>query len=156
MTETDHPDGPAGWRLGNVPLPEPHLAGLAAGVALQVVRPWPLPWPGRAGQAVGWPLLLGGLGLAAWAVRAAGGVDLARPDRLVATRPYSFSRNPMYLGATLAYVAVAPLAGSAWLLALLPAVLLATHLVVLAEERSLERRFGAAYRGYRARVRRYL
>ena len=38
----------------------------------------------------------------------------------------------------------------------LPVVLAATQVVVGREERSLERRFGAAYRSYRASVRRYL
>jgi protein-S-isoprenylcysteine O-methyltransferase Ste14 len=51
---------------------------------------------------------------------------------------------------------VALVAGTAWPLLLLPFVLAATHLAVLAEERSLERRFGATYRRYRASVRRYL
>ena len=32
----------------------------------------------------------------------------------------------------------------------------ATHVVVVREERSLEARFGAAYRSYRSSVRRYL
>jgi protein-S-isoprenylcysteine O-methyltransferase Ste14 len=35
-------------------------------------------------------------------------------------------------------------------------VLLATHFAVTREERSLEARFGAGYRSYRASVRRYL
>ena len=62
----------------------------------------------------------------------------------------------MYLAWTAGYVGVALVAGTAWPLLLLPFVLAATHLAVLAEERSLERRFGATYRRYRASVRRYL
>ena len=41
-------------------------------------------------------------------------------------------------------------------LLLLPGVLLATHLVVVGEERFLESRFGDAYRSYKRSVRRYL
>jgi protein-S-isoprenylcysteine O-methyltransferase Ste14 len=62
----------------------------------------------------------------------------------------------MYLAWTLGYVGVALVAGTAWPLLLLPVVLLATHVAVLREERSLERRFGAAYRRYKVTVRRYL
>jgi protein-S-isoprenylcysteine O-methyltransferase Ste14 len=35
-------------------------------------------------------------------------------------------------------------------------VLAVTHIVIVREERSLERRFGAAYRSYKRSVRRYL
>jgi protein-S-isoprenylcysteine O-methyltransferase Ste14 len=47
-------------------------------------------------------------------------------------------------------------AGTAWPLLLLPVVLAVTQVVVMREERSLERRFGDAYRTYTASVRRYL
>ena len=143
-------------RWGNVPIPEAHLVGLGAGIVLEVVRPWSLPWPGWAGHGLGWPLILAGVGLGAWAVRAADGVVLDRPDELVVGGPYAYSRNPMYVAWTLGYVGVALVAGTAWPLLLLPAVLVATQVSVVREERSLERRFGAAYRRYRASVRRYL
>jgi protein-S-isoprenylcysteine O-methyltransferase Ste14 len=144
------------WRWGNIPIPQAQLAGLGIGLLLQVVRPWSLPWPAWIGQLGGWPLILAGLWLGAWAVRAAASVDLERPDQLVDTGPYAFSRNPMYLAWTVDYVGVALVAGTAWPLLLLPAVLVVTQVVVLGEERSLERRFGSAYRSYKASVRRYL
>jgi protein-S-isoprenylcysteine O-methyltransferase Ste14 len=121
----------SGWRWGNVPLPETFLAGLGAGLLLQVVAPWRPPW-------------------------AAAEVDLERPDRLVRRGPYAHSRNPMYVASAAVYVGIALVAGAAWPLALLPAVLLATHVVIVREERVLDGRFGAAYRSYRASVRRYL
>jgi protein-S-isoprenylcysteine O-methyltransferase Ste14 len=62
----------------------------------------------------------------------------------------------MYVGWTMVYLGVALMAGSRWLLTLLPAVLAYTHRTVLREERSLETRFGRDYRQYRERVRRYL
>jgi protein-S-isoprenylcysteine O-methyltransferase Ste14 len=148
-------DAPA-WRWGNVPIPEAHQVGLGAGILLQVARPWSLPWPAWVGHGCGWPLILAGLGLGAWAVRAAAGVDLERPDQLVDSGPYAFSRNPMYVAWTVGYVGAALVAGTVWPLLLLPVVLAATQVVVMREERSLERRLGAAYRTYRASVRRYL
>jgi protein-S-isoprenylcysteine O-methyltransferase Ste14 len=89
-------------------------------------------------------------------VRAAADVDLERPDQLVDNGPYAYSRNPMYVAWTVGYVGIALVAGTAWPLLLLPAVLVVTQVAVLREERSLERRFGAAYRSYKTSVRRYL
>jgi protein-S-isoprenylcysteine O-methyltransferase Ste14 len=146
----------AAWRWGNVPLPETFMVGLGAGIVLHLVTPARLSWPAWVGHAVGWPLLLAGLWLAAWAVRSAAGVDLERPDQLVLAGPYALSRNPMYVASTLVYVGIALVLGAAWPLLLLPFVLLATHVVVVREERSLERRFGTAYRTYKKSVRRYL
>jgi protein-S-isoprenylcysteine O-methyltransferase Ste14 len=130
--------------------------GLGTGILLQVVRPWRLPWSAWIGHGCGWPLLLAGLWLAAWAVRAAAGVDLERPNQLIDNGPYALSRNPMYVAWTVGYVGVAMVAGTAWPLLLLPVVVVATQVVVVREERSLERRFGAVYRNYRSSVRRYL
>jgi len=148
--------GAPAWRWGNIPIPEAHLVGLATGFLLQVVRPWSLPWPAWIGHGCGWPLILAGLWLGAWAVRAAAGVDLERPNQLVDSGPYAFSRNPMYVAWTVGYVGAALVAGTAWPLLLLPVVLVVTQVVVLREERSLERRFGAAYRSYKTSVRRYV
>jgi protein-S-isoprenylcysteine O-methyltransferase Ste14 len=149
------PDAPA-WRWGNIPIPQAHLVGLGTGILLQVLTPWRLPWPAWIGQVCGWPLILAGLELGAWAVRAATGVDLERPNRLLDSGPYAFSRNPMYLAWTAGYVGVALVAGTAWPLLLLPVVLGVTQVVVLREERSPERRFGDVYRSYKTSVRPYL
>jgi protein-S-isoprenylcysteine O-methyltransferase Ste14 len=89
-------------------------------------------------------------------VRAAAGVDLERPNQLVASGPYAYGRNPMYVAWTAGYMGVALVAGTTWPLLLLPVVLVVTQVMVLREERSLERRFGDAYRSYKASVRRYL
>jgi protein-S-isoprenylcysteine O-methyltransferase Ste14 len=144
------------WRWGNVPLPEPHLGGLGVGILLHVAAPWGLPWPAWVSHASGWPLILAGLWLVAWALRAAGVVDLERPNQLVLKGPYAFSRNPMYAGWTLVYVGIALVVNTVWLLLLLPVVLLVTQIVVVREERSLEGRFGSAYRSYKTSVRRYV
>jgi transposase len=59
-------DAPA-WRWSNIPIPQAHLVGLGTGILLQGVRPWRLPWPAWIGHGGGWPLLLAGLWLGAWA-----------------------------------------------------------------------------------------
>jgi protein-S-isoprenylcysteine O-methyltransferase Ste14 len=148
--------GALAWRWRNIPIPQAHLAGLGTGTLLQVVTRWSLPWPAWISHGCGWLLILAGLWLGAWAVRAAASVDLERPNQLVQSGPYAFSRNPMYVAWTLGYVGAALVAGTAWPLLLLPVVLVVTHVVVLREERSLERRLGAAYRTYKTSVRRYL
>jgi protein-S-isoprenylcysteine O-methyltransferase Ste14 len=144
------------WRWGNIPIPEAHLVGLGTGMLLQALMPWSMPWPARIGHLCGWPLILAGLGLGAWAVREAADVNLGRPDQLVRSGPYALSRNPMYVAWTLGYAGAASVASTAWPLLLLPVVLVATQVVVMREERSLERRFGTAYRSYKTSVRRYL
>jgi protein-S-isoprenylcysteine O-methyltransferase Ste14 len=144
------------WRWGNVPLPERHLAFIGAGVVLGFILPWRVfltPW---LGHVIGWPLVVAGMTLAAWAVRAAGEVDQKKPASLIDRGPYGFSRNPMYLGWTLLYVGIALILNIAWLAALLPFVVLWTHLVVLREEQQLGARLGQVYQGYKGRVRRYL
>jgi protein-S-isoprenylcysteine O-methyltransferase Ste14 len=79
-----------------------------------------------------------------------------RGGRLLTEGVYARVRHPRYLeivAAVFGYAALANYSGG-WIVAL--AVLPALHLVVLLEERELERRFGAEYEAYRARVPRYL
>jgi protein-S-isoprenylcysteine O-methyltransferase Ste14 len=76
---------------------------------------------------------------------------------LVVRGPYRFSRNPLYVGLTLLYLAIACGLGMLWPILLLPLVLVAMHwLVIVPEERYLEAKFGDEYRAYRARVRRWV
>jgi protein-S-isoprenylcysteine O-methyltransferase Ste14 len=81
-----------------------------------------------------------------------------RPTTVLVTEgPYRRSRNPIYLGMALIYVGVVCATASLSALVLLPAVILALEFgVIRREERYLERRFGQAYRDYKARVRRWL
>jgi protein-S-isoprenylcysteine O-methyltransferase Ste14 len=76
---------------------------------------------------------------------------------LVVDGIYSWSRNPLYLATTLAYVGLAIAAGSAWAIMLLIPLLVVINIgVIFREERYLERKFGDAYRAYKSRVRRWL
>jgi protein-S-isoprenylcysteine O-methyltransferase Ste14 len=94
------------WRWGNTPLPEPHVICLGAGILLHQTAAWRLAGQPWIADAFGWPLILAGSGLAAWAVAAAARVNMKRPNRLVLRGPYAFSRNPMYVAWTLVHVGI--------------------------------------------------
>ena len=70
---------------------------------------------------------------------------------------HGWSRNPIYVGMYLIYGGICVAALSPWMLILaLPLAVILWHGVVAREEAYLERRFGDAYRDYKARVRRWL
>ncbi len=70
---------------------------------------------------------------------------------------YAFSRNPIYLGFALLQVGVGFWIDNLWVILMTLPALAVVHLVaVRPEETYLEERFGAAYRDYRDRVRRWL
>ncbi len=76
---------------------------------------------------------------------------------LVVGGPFRYSRNPMYLGRTLLYLGLALLANAVWVVAALVPVQIVIHYgVIKREECYLDRRFGDAYRRYRALVRRWI
>ena len=78
------------------------------------------------------------------------------PRRLVVRGPYRFIRNPMYGGAALAMAGAALFYRSLPLLTYALVFLLVTHLfVILYEEPTLRRTFGAEYDEYCRRVRRW-
>ncbi len=142
--------------LRNLPLPEPHLAVLAAGIVLQAVRPLRLPF-GRGLADLGAGVLLGAAATTiGWATRAAGTVDLAEPDQLVTGGPYALTRHPMYEAWTGAYAAAALALRNGWLAALLPVLLALVLRQTGREDRRLRERFGAAHAAYAGRVPPYL
>jgi protein-S-isoprenylcysteine O-methyltransferase Ste14 len=76
---------------------------------------------------------------------------------LVTTGVHGLSRNPLYISLFLFYTGLAVLANSvAALVLLLPLALVIRYGVVAREERYLERKFGDAYRAYKARVPRWI
>ena len=111
---------------------------------------------------LGVALLLAGFGLMAWAMltfrRCQTPVVPVQPARVVVDEgPYRFTRNPMYLGLTGAYVGFAALTNQAWPLVLLPAILfIMSAAIIEREERHLGARFGASYEEYCSRVRRWI
>ena len=76
---------------------------------------------------------------------------------MIASGPFARSRNPLYLGLLVLYVATCLLLPTVWGLVLAPvAVVLVTWGAIRPEERFLRDRFGPAYDDYAARVRRWL
>lgn len=129
----------------------------------------PLPFPvGRPGLLhwisayVSGGLILIGIAVFAAGIRnfsrAATPVQGTKPTRaLVTTGIHSWSRNPIYLGMFLIYIGIGLVTRSSWILILVPPIAVTIRYGVVArEEAYLERRFGDAYRDYKARARRWL
>jgi protein-S-isoprenylcysteine O-methyltransferase Ste14 len=132
----------------------------AIAVPLGLVRYFP---PTHAPRTMGLgPLVVGAL-LLLWCARelhVAGRGTLAPwspPQRLVATGPYRFSRNPMYIAVILMLLGWAEFYGIAPLWYYLGGAAIAFHLrVVLGEEPWLARTQGAAWEAYRSRTKRWI
>jgi protein-S-isoprenylcysteine O-methyltransferase Ste14 len=151
-----------GSLLLHVPVPWVFVLAYLLGVCVEVS--FPLDFPRRVPRAE-----LGGAVLfAAGALLAGWGLTLFRSNRtttvpgrvsarLVTWGPYRFTRNPMYVGLTLAYLGEAGLTRQFWPLALLPLVVLYLNAVVIPlEETRLEAAFPAEYPAYKAAVRRWI
>jgi protein-S-isoprenylcysteine O-methyltransferase Ste14 len=103
-----------------------------------------------------------GLVLMAWGIltfrRSKTPLVPVQPARVVVMDgPYRFTRNPMYLGLTAAYLGLAVLLNLAWPIVFLPIVLLVLSVMVIErEEQHLRTKFGPVYEAYCARVRRWI
>ena len=155
-------DRPSENHVAGVLAPPPliYLGPLLAGLALD--RFLPLPRLPASLRVAGFPLLVGGIGLAGWffaSMREADTpVDPYQPSTtLVEKGPFRFTRNPAYLGLALVYAGISLLAGGRWPLVFLPGVLATIDRGVIGrEEEYLKERFGDPYRDYLSRVRRWL
>jgi len=117
----------------------------------------PKPW-----NYLGVPLLLLGLGM----VRNIQGKfkkeateinTFKSPKKLVSTGLFRYSRNPIYLGFTLALGGLAIVLGNYAALDGLIAFFIAAHLWYIPyEEEAMEKEFGEAYLDYKSKVRRWL
>src|SRR5262249_39668634 len=77
--------------------------------------------------------------------------------KLVTWGPYRLSRNPMYVGLTIAYLGEAGLLKQIWPVVLLPLTLGYLHWIVIpVEEARLKEVFPHKYERYRSRVRRWI
>ncbi len=113
-------------------------------------------------HVLGWPLVGGGMALAAWFIRTMRVANTTiRIDKpvlsLVQDGPFRYSRNPGYLSLTMIYAGIAVLRNALWAILPLPMVVYVIQREVIGrEERYLERTFGEEYLDYKARVRRWV
>lgn len=148
-------------------LPWPPIVYIAA-VALAIIAHWlaPLPWlPTQLAEflfAVGWLIVAAALFMDVAAMRTmARAKTTIMPHRgsehLVTSGPFSFTRNPIYVGNTMLMIGVGLIGGILWFILLAPFAAFATQkLAIEREERHLEMRFGKKYRDYAKKVRRWI
>jgi protein-S-isoprenylcysteine O-methyltransferase Ste14 len=162
------PSGPAGvsGRVKDSPgvialPPVLYLGTLLLGLLIHFFKPVPLsttPWIRLAGVLI----LASGIFLARWGrrtmVKAGTNVIPTKPTLAIVTQgPFRYTRNPLYIAATLAYIGLALLFNSFWPFALLAPLLVVMHCgVVRREERYLEAKFGTQYLVYKESVRRWI
>ncbi|HEX9163121.1 MAG TPA: isoprenylcysteine carboxylmethyltransferase family protein [Thermoanaerobaculia bacterium] len=143
-----------------VHLPPPLIfaAFFFAGLLMQRWLPVHIPY----GRPTGVVLVIVAIAIATWGLltmhRVRTGIIPHHPaTELVARGPFAFSRNPLYVSLTCAYIGAALWFSAIPALILLPITIAVLQLFVIRrEEAYLERRFGDAYRAYRANVRRWL
>jgi protein-S-isoprenylcysteine O-methyltransferase Ste14 len=139
----------------NVVVPPPIAWALAIVVGLGLGWLYPLPFVPPSIPPLG-------VALAIWAIvtirRAGTHFDIRKPTTaIVENGPYRATRNPIYLGMFLGQTGIAIGFDNLWVLAMLaPFYFVIRDGVVAREEAYLERKFGAVYRGYKSRVRRWL
>jgi protein-S-isoprenylcysteine O-methyltransferase Ste14 len=139
------------------------LGFLAVATVLEAILPLPVPVAhSLASYVAGVALASGGFVMIAIGTRrfAAAGTNIPPTlptTALVVDGIYRRTRNPLYLGLTLVYLGLSVAAGSLWAIGLVVPLLWVINVgVVKREERYLERKFGDAYRAYKARVRRWI
>lgn len=141
-----------------LPPPLVYIAALWAAWELDKIQPLPfirLPGLGTSLVVIG-ALLLLWAAITMWRHRTTvnpyGGVA-----HLVESGPFSFSRNPIYLGDSIIYFGVMLIWGTLWPLLLYPLVWAAIRYgVIKNEEAHLTAKFGDAYTQYCQRVRRWI
>ena len=125
------------------------------------------PTPGRAlfsapsGEWIGVLCCAAGVTLMAWSLVSFGtsfrvGIDTDRPDKLITTGIFAYTRNPIYVA--FGFVLLGEfLIQPTWIMLLyLIAGVALFHRQVLREEAFMSAHYGAEFRDYAARVRRYL
>ena len=131
------------------------LSGLSIAAPLIEWAYWHPDLSWRPTVWIGFCILLSGISLRFWAIRTLGRhftatVQVSAQQPLITHGPYAWVRHPSYLGAYLAFLGSAVVL-EAWFGLLLAALAmgLVYRVRIQAEEETLERAFGQAYRSYR-------
>jgi protein-S-isoprenylcysteine O-methyltransferase Ste14 len=140
------------------------ISTIALGFTLQ----WLVPLGGVARIDQPWRIAIGATVFAAGAslciiarrslLRRGTNVNPLQPTTALATEGiFQWTRNPIYVGGTVAMIGIAFAFALDWLLLLIGPSLLVMHFgVVRREEQYLEGKFGEEYRRYKSRVPRYV
>ena len=120
-------------------------------------------------RTVGWEQVIGlllvavGAGVSSFAAAIFQARETTRkpwgePTKFVEQPPFTWTRNPMYLGLTTTLLGLAIFFGSIAMLLLAPVVFFAVidRIVIPREEETMERIFGQDYVAYKDRVRRWI
>jgi protein-S-isoprenylcysteine O-methyltransferase Ste14 len=160
VTGTPSSQSPRGADV-HVPPPLVYAAPLVAAWAVDRLLPWRMPgWRWRTGAGVA--LLVAGQ-----AISTAGALSFRKartpviPGRsataMVTTGPYLYTRNPMYVGMTVAYLGGSLALGTWWAPTVLPAVVaFVDRNVIRREEAYLRSRFGQEYDDFCRHTRRWI
>lgn len=155
---------PSADRPSSVPWPPILLVAVLLGGWL-LGEFFPLSWPGLddwAARAVGLSIGLAGIALTVWAGHTLHKHETTilphkQADALVTDGPFTYFRNPIYLGDVMILFGLAELTKNIWfVVGALVFAILVTWLAILPEERHLLARFGPAYRDYMAKARRWI
>jgi len=155
---SDKPDAP------NVVVHPPIALAIALVLAFALNWFWPLPFmpPAIPHIQLGVLLVIGMLLIIRWAAvtfrKARTNILTSQATTtIVATGPFAYSRNPIYVAALLGMIGAAIAFDSLWFLAALVVIWFVLRYGVIArEETYLERKFGAPYLDYKSKVRRWL
>jgi protein-S-isoprenylcysteine O-methyltransferase Ste14 len=141
----------------------PAIPIIALLLSWAIGRLWPIEvnWPAWT-RWIGWVLFVTPPVLALSAVRTfrlnhTAVNPLGEVTTIVASGPFRYTRNPMYLSLLVLHVGGMLAFRLPWAAVLLVPVFLALHFgVIIPEEKHLEAAFGGQYRLYKQRVRRWL
>jgi protein-S-isoprenylcysteine O-methyltransferase Ste14 len=149
--------------LLRLPVPWVFVLGYLIGVAAEHV--WPLPTldlldsylSAVGGFVIGIGAAIAGWGLLTFRRARTTTVPGEASSQMVTWGPYRYTRNPMYIGLTIAYLGEAAILHQSWPVFVLPLVLAYVNWIVIPlEEAKLKEVFGDQYDQYRERVGRWI
>gem|GEM_PF-56373 len=155
--------GPDAEDHAHVHYPPPLIHGVGVLGGVWLAAAFPLAVPGSPWlTGLGACLMSAALFIAGWGfgefARHRNPVPPNQPIKgLMTGSPFRFTRNPLYLALALLHSGLGLVSANVWLLiTFVPALLTVRYYAIAREEAYLTRRFGAVYRDYQARVRRWL